>query len=47
MPPVSVPQLLRDKLASLEPDVLAMHGSAWSGNGGDLLRRLGTALIQQ
>jgi len=40
-------QNLLDKLARLEPDVLAcMHGSAWSGNGGELLRQLGTALIQ-
>ena len=40
-------QQLLDKLARLEPDVLAcMHGSAWSGNGGDLLRQLGTALAQ-
>jgi hypothetical protein len=36
-------QQLLDKLARLEPDVLAcIHGSAWSGNGGDLLRQLGT-----
>ena len=41
-------QNLLEKLARLEPDVLAcMHGSAWSGNGGDLLRQLGTALIQR
>ncbi len=40
-------QNLLDKLARLEPDVLAcMHGSAWSGNGGELLRQLGTALAQ-
>ena len=38
---------LLEKLARLEPDVLAcMHGSAWSGNGGELLRQLGTALAQ-
>ncbi len=41
-------QNLLEKLARLEPDVLAcMHGSAWSGNGGDLLRQLGTALMQR
>lgn len=34
-----------EKLARLEPTVLAcMHGSAWSGNGAGLLRRLGQAL---
>ena len=42
-----VPQQLLDKLARLEPDVPAcMHGSAWSGNGAELLRQLGTALVQ-
>jgi flavorubredoxin len=36
---------LIEKLASLNPSVLAcMHGSAWTGDGGDLLRRLGRAL---
>ncbi|HKJ52462.1 MAG TPA: FprA family A-type flavoprotein [Gammaproteobacteria bacterium] len=36
---------LLEKLAGLDPSVLAcMHGSAWSGNGAALLRRLGTAL---
>ena len=36
-----------DKLADLEPEMLAcMHGSAWSGDGGSLLRRLGTSLTQ-
>ena len=39
--------VLIDKLARLEPDLLAcMHGSAWSGDGGGLLRRLGAALAQ-
>jgi len=48
MSPVPVPQQLLDKLARLEPDVLAcMHGSAWSGNGAELLRQPGTALIQR
>lgn len=38
---------LLEKLASLQPEVLAcMHGSAWSGDGADLLRRLGTALTR-
>lgn len=38
---------LLEKLASLQPGVLAcMHGSAWSGDGADLLRRLGTALTR-
>ena len=40
-------QQLLDKLAMLEPDVLAcMHDSAWSENGGQLLRQLGTELIK-
>ena len=40
-------QDLLAKLAALEPGVLAcMHGSAWSGDGAGLLRRLGTALAQ-
>jgi flavorubredoxin len=35
------------KLADLQPGVLAcMHGSAWSGDGGALLRKLDTALTQ-
>ncbi len=39
---------LIDKLARLEPSLLAcMHGSAWSGDGGGLLRRLGASLAQQ
>lgn len=34
-----------EKLAGLEPKVLAcMHGSAWSGDGARMLRRLGQAL---
>jgi flavorubredoxin len=38
-------QTLLLKLAALEPELLAcMHGSAWSGDGGKLLRRLGKAL---
>ncbi|MFA9419209.1 MAG: FprA family A-type flavoprotein [Gammaproteobacteria bacterium] len=40
------PQLI-DKLACLEPDLLAcMHGSAWKGDGGGLLRKLGASLMQ-
>jgi flavorubredoxin len=40
------PQLI-DKLAHLEPDLLAcMHGSAWKGDGGGLLRNLGASLAQ-
>lgn len=40
-------QHLLDKLANLKPEMLAcMHGSAWSGNGGELLRKLGSALAQ-
>lgn len=36
--------MLIEKLAQLQPRVLAcMHGSAWSGDGAALLRRLGTA----
>lgn len=36
---------LVEKLAQLQPEVLAcMHGSAWSGDGAALLRRLGKAL---
>jgi flavorubredoxin len=38
-------QSLIRKLADLEPELLAcMHGSAWSGDGGRLLRDLGAAL---
>jgi flavorubredoxin len=38
------PKLI-DKLARLDPERLAcMHGSAWRGNGGALLRRLGASL---
>ena len=38
-------QKLIHKLADLEPEFLAcMHGSAWSGDGGSLLRDLGKAL---
>jgi len=40
------PQLI-DKLARLKPDLLAcMHGSAWKGDGGGLLRDLGASLAQ-
>ncbi len=40
-------QKLLHKLADLEPDLLAcMHGSAWSGDGGSLLRNLGKALAR-
>jgi flavorubredoxin len=36
-----------DKLAHLQPGVLAcMHGSAWSGDGAGLLRKLGASLAQ-
>jgi flavorubredoxin len=36
---------LMEKVAATEPRVLAcMHGAAWRGNGGKLLRALGTAL---
>lgn len=36
-----------EQLARLEPRLLAcMHGSAWSGDGGGLLRRLGQSLMQ-
>lgn len=36
-----------DKLANLHPEILAcMHGSAWSGDGASLLRRLGVSLAQ-
>ncbi|KQT10931.1 MBL fold metallo-hydrolase [Ramlibacter sp. Leaf400] len=36
---------LIEKLARLEPSVLAcMHGSAWKGDGGAMLRSLGAAL---
>lgn len=36
---------LAAKLAATEPVTLAcMHGSAWKGNGADLLQRLGTSL---
>jgi len=38
-------QDLIEKLARLEPGTLAcMHGSAWSGDGGALLRKLGRSL---
>ena len=38
---------LIDRLASLAPGLLAcMHGSAWSGDGGGLLRKLGASLAQ-
>jgi flavorubredoxin len=38
------PRLI-EKLAALEPRLLAcMHGSAWAGDGGAMLRRLGAAL---
>jgi len=38
------PRLI-EKLAALEPKVLAcMHGSAWTGDGAGLLRKLGQAL---
>jgi flavorubredoxin len=40
-------QKLLLKLADLEPDLLAcMHGSAWSGDGGGLLRDLSKALAR-
>ena len=40
-------QELLGKLAELEPHFLAcMHGSAWAGDGGGLLRRLGTSLAR-
>lgn len=36
---------LIEKLATLQPKLLAcMHGSAWAGDGGAMLRRLGAAL---
>lgn len=36
---------LADKLAATDPRILAcMHGSAWEGDGADLLRRLGARL---
>jgi len=39
---------LIEKLAQEDPVTLAcMHGSAWSGNGADLLRALGDRLTQQ
>jgi flavorubredoxin len=38
---------LIDKLARLEPRLLAcMHGSAWSGDGAGLLRKLGESLAR-
>ena len=38
-------QELAEKLAATSPRVLAcMHGAAWKGDGGDLLRQLGTHL---
>ena len=37
---------LFEQLAGLKPDVLAcMHGSAWSGDGGRLLRKLRDAML--
>jgi flavorubredoxin len=39
-------QPLIEKLAAFEPQTLAcMHGSAWRGDGGTLLRQLGSSLI--
>jgi len=41
---VNAPAMI-EKLAGLEPNLLAcMHGSAWSGDGAGMLRRLGQAL---
>ena len=38
-------QEFAEKLASTSPRILAcMHGAAWKGNGGNLLRELGTRL---
>ena len=38
---------LIEKLASLKPEILAcMHGSAWSGDGASMLRKLGGALAR-
>jgi hypothetical protein len=38
-------QSLAEKLAATSPHILAcMHGSAWQGDGGDLLRQLGLRL---
>ncbi|MFV1965971.1 MAG: hypothetical protein ACC628_11140 [Pirellulaceae bacterium] len=38
-------QEFAEKLASTSPHILAcMHGAAWKGNGGNLLRELGTRL---
>jgi hypothetical protein len=35
-----------EKLASLRPETLAcMHGSAWTGDGAAMLRRLGKSLL--
>ncbi len=40
-------QELAEKLASTSPHILAcMHGAAWEGDGGNLLRELGTRLAQ-
>jgi flavorubredoxin len=40
------PQLI-DKLADLEPCLLAcMHGSAWKGDGAEMLRSLGKSLLR-
>ncbi|MCC6198156.1 MAG: hypothetical protein IT518_27200 [Burkholderiales bacterium] len=40
------PKLI-EKLARLKPERLAcMHGSAWRGNGGALLRELGASLAR-
>lgn len=39
--------VLIEKLAALRPELLAcMHGSAWAGDGGALLRQLGRALAR-
>jgi len=40
-------QELAEKLASTSPHILAcMHGAAWEGDGGNLLRELGTRLAK-
>lgn len=39
-------QAMIEKLASLRPETLAcMHGSAWTGDGAAMLRRLGKSLL--
>lgn len=39
-------QAMIEKLASLRPETLAcMHGSAWTGDGAAMLRRLGESLL--